>query len=121
MEKRKRDYLGAKIYDVPTQGYGSELIMEEIAIGDSPEPELVYKSPSPNETGNNVVLFGKGCSANGCPLVIPLDIPLPEALAAFYKHNKADHDELYPQRMIFLYRESPADPGLGTDGEGVVK
>lgn len=110
-----RDFLGAKTYETPTRGYASELRIDTYL-----DP-ATYKSPSPNEARTDFMLFGRGCSAKGCPLVIPLDMSLPEALTAFHNHNEADHDELYPQRMIFLYRESPADPNLGTGEEGVVK
>lgn len=109
MEKRKkRDYLGARIYDVPTQGYGSEL---------KPEPTMVdglglavYKSPSSNENRPGIRMFAKGCSASGCPLKISLDIPLSQALRLFHEHNINDHDQLSPQHLIYLYRDQPTDP-----------
>ncbi len=121
MEKRKkRDYLGARIYDVPTQGYGTELKIEPTAIYEGLD-NTVYKSRSPNETVTERVLFGRGCSAEGCALVISLDLSLPEALAAFKIHNEADHNERYLQHMVYLYKAKPTDPTLGTEGEGVVK
>lgn len=111
-----REFFGAKInYTALIKGYGSEL-----KIDPAIDP-TTYKSSSPNESHADLVMFGRGCSATGCALVIPLDMSLPDALAAFHNHNEADHDELYPQRMIFLYRKRPTDPNLGTKEEGVVK
>ena len=66
-------------------------------------------------------MFAKGCSAPGCPLVIPLNTPLSKALQQFYEHNAGEHDELSPQHLVYLYVETPTDPTLGTEGEDVVK
>lgn len=115
-----REFLGAKInYNVPTQGYGSELKPEPTMVDG--QGRAVYKSPSSNENRPGIKMFAKGCSAPECLLEIPLDIPLPQALQLFHEHNINDHDQLSPQHLVYLYVETPPDPTLGTEGEGVVK
>lgn len=101
------------------QGYGSELKPEPTMVDNQGRP--IYKSPSSNENRPGIKMFAKGCSAPGCPLIIPLNIPLPQVLLQFHEHNASEHDQLAPQHLVYLYIDQPTDPNLDTGEEGVVK